>query len=53
MDKSLEDAIRFISQELIDNPGSDRSELIERVCSKFDLNPLQADFLYNKYVYVK
>jgi hypothetical protein len=51
--KELEDAIRFISIELKDNPETNKAQLIERASQKFDLNPLQAEFLLNKYVYGK
>jgi hypothetical protein len=53
MDTSLEEAVRFISLELIESPGTDKSLLIEKASQKFDLNPLQTDFLYNKYVLQK
>jgi hypothetical protein len=53
MDTSLEEAVRFISMELMSNPGIDRSKLIEKASQKFDLNPLQTEFLYNKYVFQK
>jgi hypothetical protein len=53
VDTSLEEAVRFISRELLDNPGTDKSSLIEKASHKFDLNPLQTDFLYNKYVFQK
>jgi hypothetical protein len=52
-DKTMEDTIRFISSELKENPDIDRTKLIERASQKFDLNPLQTDFLMNKYVYNK
>ncbi len=48
--KALEDAIRHISLELKDNPNANRSKLIEEASQKYDLSPLQADFLLNKYV---
>ena len=51
--RELEDAIRLISMELKDNPDSNRVELIERASQKFDLNPLQTEFLLNKYVFEK
>ncbi len=54
MDKNiLEEAVRFISMELRDNPEADKLKLIERVSQKFNLNPLQTEFLMNKYVFGK
>ncbi len=50
MDTSLEDAIRFISLELKDNPGSDRAKLIDQASQRFDLTPVQTEFLVNKFV---
>ena len=52
MDKTLlEDAVRFISLELQDNPDADRVKLIEKASQQFDLNPIQTEFLMNKYVF--
>ncbi|MBN2401504.1 MAG: hypothetical protein JXN64_03815 [Spirochaetes bacterium] len=48
--KSLEEAIRFISLELKGNPDADKHHLIESASQKFDLNPMQTEFLLNKYV---
>lgn len=50
---ALEDAIRLISLELKDNPNADKVALIERVSQQFNLNPLQSEFLMNKYVFGK
>jgi hypothetical protein len=52
-DKSMEETIRFISTALKDNPDADRIKLIEQASQNFDLNPLQTDFLMNKFVYNK
>jgi hypothetical protein len=49
--KLMEEAVRFISLELKDNPSADKIKLIEKASLMFDLNPLQTDFLMNKYVY--
>ncbi len=48
--KSIEDAIRFISGELKTNPDIDRSKLIDEASQRFDLGPLQTEFLVNKFV---
>ncbi len=50
MDTSLENAVKYISDELLRNPLTNRSELIELVSQKFDLTPLQTEFLINKYI---
>ncbi len=50
MDKSIEDAIRYIGAELKDNPDIDRSKLIDEASQKFDLTPMQTEFLINKFV---
>jgi hypothetical protein len=50
MDRSLEEAVRFISMELRDNPESNKSKLIEIASQRFDLNPLQTEFLVNKFI---
>jgi hypothetical protein len=51
--KNLEEAVRFISMELKDDPEADKTQLIEKASQKFDLNPLQTEFLLNKYIYGK
>jgi len=53
MDKSIEDAIRFISNELEENPDTNRSSLINRACQQFDLTPMQGEFLTNKFILEK
>ncbi len=54
MDKELlKEAVLFISLELKGNPGADMHKLIERASQQFDLNPLQTEFLLNKYIFNK
>jgi hypothetical protein len=50
MDKSMEDAIRYISGEIRDNPGANKAKIIEAAAQKFDLDPKQTEFLVNKFV---
>jgi len=50
MNKSMEDAIRFISGELKANPKANKAKLIEEACQKYDLEPKQEEFLVNKFV---
>lgn len=46
----MEEAIRFISYELKDNPDADKLKLIERASQRFDLSPVQTEFLVNKFI---
>jgi len=50
MSKPMEDAVRFIGTELKENPNADPSKLIEEASQKFDLNPMQTEFLINKFI---
>jgi hypothetical protein len=50
MDKSMEDAVRFLGTELKENPNADKTKLINEASQRFDLNPLQTEFLIKKYV---
>lgn len=50
MSDEIKDALKYISQELLRNPDTDINKLIESASLKFDLNPLQADFLINKFI---
>ncbi|HOK02133.1 MAG TPA: hypothetical protein PKX79_04870 [Spirochaetota bacterium] len=50
MDDSMEKAIRFISEELKENPSADRLKLIERAGREFNLSPIQTEFLTEKFV---
>ncbi len=38
-------AIKWIDEQLRDRPGADRLKLIEEACRRFDLTPLDDDFL--------
>jgi hypothetical protein len=50
MDKSMEDAIRFIGSEIKANQKANRGKLIDEAAQKFDLDPKQTEFLINKFV---
>lgn len=41
----LRRAIKWISDQRIDNPGATLLKLIEKACLKFDLPPKDAEFL--------
>ncbi|MCL2155931.1 MAG: hypothetical protein FWH53_09730 [Leptospirales bacterium] len=50
MDDTMEKAIRYISEILKETPDADKVKLVEETSTKFNLNPLQAEFLSNKIV---
>jgi hypothetical protein len=50
MNQAIENAIRFIGTELKENPAQDIARLIQEACQKYDLNPMQTEFLTNKYI---
>jgi hypothetical protein len=43
--EQLRRAVKWISDERIDNPGASLSALIGKACLKFDLPPKDAEFL--------
>jgi hypothetical protein len=43
--EDLRKATRWISDELLDNPGAGIAKLIEQACIKFDLSPKDAEFM--------
>ena len=50
MDKPLKEAIKYLSSLIEENQGFDMLHLIEDAAKKFNLNPLQCDFLIRKYL---
>ena len=38
-------AVKWIDEQLQDNPGADRVKLMDEAGRRFDLTPLDADFL--------
>ena len=50
MDKSMENAIRFISGELTADPKANKSKLIEEAAQKYDLDPKQTEFLVKTFI---
>ena len=42
----LKKAIEWISQRRRDDPSAGLATLVDEACRRFDLNPIQADFLY-------
>ncbi|MFW5770797.1 MAG: hypothetical protein ACOCX9_05120 [Spirochaetota bacterium] len=47
----MQEVIKFISGEIKSNPDIDRSKLVNEASQKFDLNPMQTEYLLNTYVY--
>ncbi len=48
MDDSIKDALKYISDELREKPDTDKLKLIDEASKRFDLNPLQEEFLTSK-----
>ena len=42
----LRQAVKWIDEQLADSPGSDRVKLVDEASRRFDLSPLDQDFLY-------
>ena len=45
----LEKAIEWISRRRADDPASGLADLVDEACRRFDLSPIQADFLYRHF----
>lgn len=45
----LKKAIEWISQKRMDDPSSGLAVLVDEACRRFDLTPIQADFLYRHF----
>ncbi len=50
MNKQMEDVLRYISAEMQADPDINKAKLIQEACRKFDLDPMQEEFLINKYL---
>lgn len=44
----IKQAIKWIDEQLRDNPKADRTKLVDEASRRFDLNPLDADFLWRQ-----
>lgn len=42
-------AVEWIGQRRKENPNAGLTALVEEACRKFDLSPIQADFLYRHF----
>jgi len=47
----MQEVIRFISGEIKSNPDIDRSKLVNDASQKFDLNPMQTEYLLSTYLH--
>jgi hypothetical protein len=41
----VKQAIMWIEEQLVEKPGADRMKLVDEASRRFDLTPLDADFL--------
>ena len=42
----IKQAVKWMDDQLADNPGVDRVKLVDEASRRFDLTPLDTDFLY-------
>jgi hypothetical protein len=42
----IKQAVKWIDDQLQDTPGADRVQLVDEASRRFDLSPLDADFLF-------
>ncbi len=45
---NIKRALTWVLERLADDPNAKRSALIDEASRQFDLNPLEADFLYRQ-----
>jgi hypothetical protein len=41
----IKQAVKWIDEKLAEQPGSDRTKLLDEAGRRFDLTPIEADFL--------
>ncbi len=44
----IKQAVKWIDDQLRDNPAADRVKLVDEASRRFDLTPLDADFLFRQ-----
>jgi len=49
LEVGLKKAIEWISQRRQDDPSVRLAALVDEACRRYDLNPIQADFLYRHF----
>lgn len=42
----IKQAVKWIDDQLVDNPRADRVKLVDEASRRFDLSPLDTDFLF-------
>ncbi|MFQ5520205.1 MAG: hypothetical protein ACE5FK_02305 [Candidatus Methylomirabilia bacterium] len=42
----IKQAVKWLDEQLSDNPGADRVKLVDEAGRRFDLSPLDSDFLF-------
>ena len=42
----IKQAVKWLEDQLHDNPAADRVKLVDEASRRFDLSPLDADFLF-------
>jgi hypothetical protein len=42
----IKQAVKWIDDQLVDQPNMDRVKLVDEAARRFDLSPLDADFLF-------
>ena len=42
----IKQAVTWIDDQLLDNPDADRVKLVDQASRRFDLSPVEADFLF-------
>ncbi len=42
----LKQAVKWIDEQLAENPRADRMKLVDEASRRFDLSPLDSDFLF-------
>jgi hypothetical protein len=42
----IKHAVKWIDDHLVDNPKADRVKLVDEASRRFDLSPMDAEFLY-------
>ena len=45
----IKQAIKWIDEQLRDNPAADRTRLVDEASRRFDLSPLDTDFLWRHF----
>jgi hypothetical protein len=44
----VKQAVKWLDDQLRDNPQADRAKLVDEASRRFDLSPLDADFLFRQ-----